>query len=245
MVALKVLNKRQLTQAKVVHQLQREVEIQSNLRHKNILRLYGYFYFYDETRIFLMLEFSCGGELYKRLTRVVEENAKAGRPGAFSEAQAAKYTLQIAQALHYCHTKNVIHRDIKPENILVGGDGELKIADFGWSVHSAASRRKTMCGTLDYLPPEMVRGKGHNYQVEVWSVGVLLYELLDGNPPFEADGNNATCRRIAKVDLAFPSHFSAGAKALIRLLLHADPARRLPLDRLQGHPFMVRALAKC
>ena len=239
-VALKVLNKKQLTQAKVVHQLQREIEIQSNLRHKNILRLYGYFY--DETRIFLILEFSSGGELYKKLTKVVEDNGKTGRPGAFDEKQAAKYALQIAQALHYCHTKNIIHRDIKPENLLVGGDRHLKIADFGWSVHTAPSRRDTMCGTLDYLPPEMIRGKGHNYQVDVWSVGVLLYELLDGNPPFEADGNKATYRRIVKVDLKFPSHFSADAKDLIRALLQEDPSKRLPLPELAKHPFMMRVL---
>ena len=76
----------------------------------------------------------------------------------------------------------------------------------------------------------------------MWSVGVLLYELLDGNPPFEADGNNATFRRIVKVDLAFPSHFSADAKDLIRALLQEDPSKRLPLPELAKHPFMMRVL---
>ena len=231
-VALKVLKKDQLLKARVDHQLQREIEIQSHLRHPNILRLFGYFY--DEKRIYLILEFAVQGELYKKL-------AKATR---FDERTAAKYTLQLAQALDYCHSKHVIHRDIKPENLLIGADDRLKIADFGWSVHTAVSRRKTMCGTLDYLPPEMIRGQGHNHQVDVWSLGVLLYELLAGDPPFEADGNKATYRRIVKVDLQFPPYFAEDAKDLISKLLVKEPSLRLPLPRVAQHPFLQRVLAE-
>eukprot|EP00937_MAST-01D_sp_MAST-1D-sp2_P005104 g5104.t1 len=232
-VALKVLKKAQLEKANVVHQLQREIEIQSHLRHRNILRLYGYFY--DADRIYLILEYALGGELYKQLQK---------SDNGLDEKTAAKYTFEVAQALHYCHTKHVIHRDVKPENLLVGSDDRIKIADFGWSVHTAASRRKTMCGTLDYLPPEMVKGRGHNFQVDVWSVGVLLYELLDGNPPFEAEGNTATYRRIARVDLKFPPHFSSDARDLIGRLLQKEPAKRMPLPELAGHPFMRRVLGE-
>jgi len=81
------------------------------------------------------------------------------------ERQSAQYILELSQALSYCHTKHVIHRDIKPENLLIGHNGELKIADFGWSVHAPTSRRNTLCGTLDYLPPEMVEGREHDEQV--------------------------------------------------------------------------------
>lgn len=90
----------------------------------------------------------------------------------------SQYIKSLAGALQYCHTKHVIHRDIKPENLLLDLKGELKIADFGWSVHAPNSRRTTMCGTLDYLPPEMVEGKAHNETVDVWSLGVLMYEFL-------------------------------------------------------------------
>jgi aurora kinase len=92
----------------------------------------------------------------------------------------------IAHALRYCHTKHVIHRDIKPENLLLGLHGEVKIADFGWSVHAPNSRRRTLCGTIDYLPPEMVEGQDHDHAVDLWSLGVLTYEFLVGRPPFEA-----------------------------------------------------------
>ena len=100
----------------------------------------------------------------------------------FPEAVAAPYIQQMAQALLYLHSKHVIHRDIKPENLLLGLKGELKIADFGWSVHAPEARRQTLCGTLDYLPPEMVEGKEHGRHVDVWSLGVLCYEFLVGSP---------------------------------------------------------------
>ena len=142
-VAIKVLQKSQLLKAGVEHQLRREIEIQSHLRHRNILRMYGYFY--DSKRIYLILEYSPGGELYKKLTT----------KGRFSDETSARYISDLSEALDYCHQKHVIHRDIKPENLLVGAYGELKIADFGWSVHAPTSRRNTLCGTLDYLPPEI------------------------------------------------------------------------------------------
>ena len=104
----------------------------------------------------------------------------------------------------------VIHRDIKPENLLLDVKGDLKIADFGWSVHAPSSRRATMCGTLDYLPPEMVVGDSHDEKVDLWSLGVLLYEFLCGKPPFETASHQETYQRIVKVDLKFPTHVSAG-----------------------------------
>jgi len=186
-VALKVLHKTQLCASHVEHQLRREIEIQSHLRHPNILRLYGYFY--DNTRVFLILEYAALGELYKELQRAKR----------FSERRSATYIASLARALIYCHKKHVIHRDIKPENLLVGIKGELKIADFGWSVHAPNSRRQTLCGTLDYLPPEMVEGRDHDYAVDVWSLGVLAYEFLVGTPPFEAEGHSETYKRILRV----------------------------------------------
>jgi len=226
-VAIKAIKKKQLLKAGVEHQLRREIEIQTHLRQKNILRMYGYFF--DEKRIYIILEFAPGGELYKQLTA----------RGHFSEATTSRYISDLSTALAYCHAKHVIHRDIKPENLLIGQRGEIKIADFGWSVHAPSSRRTTLCGTLDYLPPEMVEGRDHDLTADVWSLGVLCYEFLVGSPPFEAEGYRATYRRISSVDLRFPSIVSPGARDLISRLLVKEQAKRMKLTDLPKHPWIV------
>jgi serine/threonine protein kinase len=145
--------------------------------------------------------------------------------------------------LNYCHSKHVIHRDIKPENLLLGAYGEIKIADFGWSVHAPTSRRNTLCGTLDYLPPEMVEGREHDENVDVWCLGVLLYEFLTGAPPFEAEGHSATYRRISRVDLVFPRGVAEDAQDLIRKLLVKEPNKRMCLRNVPKHPWILRNTA--
>jgi aurora kinase, other len=225
--ALKVLFKEELLSNKVEHQLRREIEIQAHLRHPNILRLYGYFY--DETRVYLILEFAAQGELYKLLK-------KAGR---FDEKQSAVYIRDLTRALSYCHKKHVIHRDIKPENLLVGLNGELKIADFGWSVHAPNSRRETLCGTLDYLPPEMIEHQPHDANVDVWSLGVLMYEFMVGTPPFEAEDARTTYTKISKVEMEFPAYMSMEARDLISKLLVHDPQNRIKLDDVLSHPWIT------
>ncbi|KAL4069999.1 kinase-like domain-containing protein [Scleroderma yunnanense] len=228
-VALKCLYKSEIVQSRVEKQIRREIEIQQNLRHPNVLRLYGYFH--DEKRIFLMLEFAGQGELYKQLSK----------KGCFTERRSSRYIDQMADALQYLHSKHVIHRDIKPENLLLGINGELKIGDFGWSVHAPGNRRKTLCGTLDYLPPEMVEGKEHNEKVDYWALGVLTYEFLVGCPPFEDKSSvNATYRRIAKVDLKIPPHVSLEARDLISKLLKHNPEDRIPLSEVSRHPWIVK-----
>lgn len=231
-VALKVLSKSQLLKSGVEHQLRREIEIQAHLRHRHILRMYGYFY--DNKNIYLILEYSPGGELYKKLTA----------RGRFSERTSALFISDLSMAMKYCHSKHVIHRDIKPENLLLGANNEVKIADFGWSVHAPTSRRNTLCGTLDYLPPEMVEGREHDEQVDTWALGVLLYEFLVGSPPFETESHSATYRRIQRVDIRWPPApgLPEDAKDLISKLLKKDPRQRLPLECVPKHPFVLRCL---
>ncbi|KAF9274728.1 hypothetical protein BGZ68_000415 [Mortierella alpina] len=205
-VAMKVIHKADLMKANMEHQLRREIDIQSNLKHKHILRLDTFFH--DKTKVYLVLEYAPLGELYKKLRKVEK----------FSESQSSKYIYQLTTALSYLHRKNVIHRDIKPENILVGLDGELKISDFGWSIHTpATSRRSTFCGTLDYLPPEIVEGRYHTKHIDQWSLGILCYEFLVGKPPFEdlEGGRDGTYKLIAAGELFFPDHVSSEARDLI------------------------------
>jgi len=230
--ALKILYRDQLKKANIEHQVKREIQIQYYLRHKNILKLHGYFF--DKRRIFIILEYAKGGELYKHL--------KAKK--RFDEDTAAKYIMSLASALDYIHQHNVIHRDIKPENILLDRNGNLKLADFGWAVHTPLHRRTTVCGTLDYLAPEIVLGKHHDKKVDNWSLGVLTYEFIVGRPPFEADGDKATYLRIKAGELHFPSHVSSAAEDFIRCLLQRDPSRRMNLSEIPTHPFIKKVNLK-
>ncbi|KAM7472124.1 hypothetical protein LguiA_010307 [Lonicera macranthoides] len=228
-VALKVIFKKQIEKYRLHHQLKREMEIQTSLRHPNVLRLFGWFH--DDERIYLILEYAHGGELYRQLRK----------HGHLSEKQAATYISSLTQALACCHEKGVIHRDIKPENLLLDHEGVLKIADFGWSVQSR-SKRHTMCGTLDYLAPEMVENKAHDYAVDNWTLGILCYEFLCGSPPFEAESQADTFKRIMKIDLNFPStpQVSAEAKNLITRLLVKDSSKRLSLRKIIEHPWIIK-----
>nr|XP_045615315.1 protein kinase C-like isoform X1 [Procambarus clarkii]XP_045615323.1 protein kinase C-like isoform X1 [Procambarus clarkii] len=228
LLALKVLFKSVLTKAGISHQVRREAEIQSHLKHPNILRMFGYFH--CEKRVYLILEYARYGELYKVLCSQPDKR--------FTEHQAANYIVQLVSALKYCHSKKVIHRDIKPENILISTNGLLKIADFGWSVHSPNERRTTLCGTLDYLPPEMIEGRKYDEKVDIWSLGVLCFEFISGKPSFEATTETETFRRIARVDIRFPSFFSEEVQDLICKLLRYNPKERLSLDAIMEHPWI-------
>ncbi|KAF2902762.1 hypothetical protein ILUMI_03427 [Ignelater luminosus] len=228
-VALKTLLKKELVKGRVERQVLREIEIQSHLKHPNILELLTFFH--DDFRIYIVLEFAGKGELYKHL--------KQSPGGHFNEHLSAKYIYQVADALNYCHQNKVIHRDIKPENLLLSIDDDIKLADFGWSVHAPSLRRDTMCGTLDYLPPEMVEGKAYGKYVDNWCLGILCYEFLVGNPPFESKSNNETYKRIQRVDIKYPSHLSTGAIDLISRLLRRTSNNRITLEGVMQHQWVV------
>lgn len=174
--ALKVLSKNQIVSLNLVSQLQNEIQILVRCNHPNIIKLYGAFE--DQSYVYLLMELASGGTLYKKL----EASKK------FTEKQTADYMTDIVRAVHYLHTMNppIIHRDLKPENVLVI-DGALKIADFGWS-NVTADIRNTYCGTPEYLAPEMIRGTGHSEKLDIWTLGVMMYEMLHGNPPFTPSG---------------------------------------------------------
>jgi len=196
-VALKAIKKSSLIRQSNEYLLRREIEIHSHLLHKHILQFYGWFC--TEKRIYLILEIAPKGELMDQLLE-----------GGFKEEKVSKYMFQMISAVRCCHRMNVMHRDLKPENILVDLDGNLKLADFGWAAHvdpaaaerNAAkttndsvsssnpnfkylsTRRKTFCGTLDYLSPEICRHEWYGKAVDVWCLGVFCYELATGGPPF-------------------------------------------------------------
>ena len=174
----------------------------------------------------------------------------------FSEAIAAKYTRDVAAGLDYLHAQHVIHRDLKPENLLLTRDDRVKIADFGWSVMTPSGRSTTLCGTLDYLAPEMANKQPHDKHLDTWTLGVLCYEFIHGVPPFEEtngtqkEAQKETMKRIKAVDVRFPRHLarhphvlvglSAEARSLIELFLKLEPTERYPLGHVPTHAWIVQ-----
>ncbi|XP_012234834.1 aurora kinase B [Linepithema humile] len=229
MVALKTLYKVELVKGRVEKQVMREIEIQTHLKHPHILQLLTYFH--DKKRIYLVLEFAAKGELYKELKRQPNER--------FSEHLSAKYTYQVADALEYCHKNDVIHRDIKPENLLLTYDGDIKLADFGWSVHAPSSKRNTLCGTLDYLPPEMVLGQTYDIYVDHWCLGILCYEFLTGQPPFLSNSTQETYTKIKSLNIQWPEHIKPGAKDLISKLIKKKSTERISMMEVKKHPWIL------
>jgi serine/threonine protein kinase len=240
---LKYLEKKQLQRNNVEHQLQRRIEIQSNLSHPHIMSLYGYFW--DRRQVYLMLEIAPGGELYKALRRQVNINREAAPliEKGFSERKAAPWIYQLSSALHYCHGKHVIHRDIKPEHLYLGLDNELLIGGFKWAIYAPNSRCTTLCGTLDYLAPEMIQASNddrYDNGVDLWAVGVLTYELLVGKPPFEEETCKATYKRISDVDVQFPDFVGPLARGFIRSFLVKKSSRRMPLLQVPSSPWIQK-----
>jgi len=228
-VALKMMFKSELVKEHMEHQVRREIEIQTHLDHPNILKLLTYFW--DEKKIYLILEFAQEGELFKVLNSQPHKR--------FDEPTAAFYLRQVAEALRYCHSQSVIHRDIKPENLLLFSHHVVKLADFGWSVHAPSKCRKTMCGTIDYLPPEMIDSQTYNEYVDNWCLGVLCYEFLCGSPPFESLEQAETFRKIRAVMYSFKPNMSESARSLISKLLVKLPKGRLSLTNVINHPWIL------
>lgn len=181
--------------------------------------------------MYLLMEYPVNGELYKLL--------KARGP--LNDILASHYIYQMADALDFMHQRNIMHRDVKPENILIGFNNIIKLTDFGWSIISPrGTKRKTLCGTIDYLSPELLTSREYDDKVDVWALGVLAYELVANSPPFEEDSKDLTCKRIVRGDLRFPETVSSDAKDLISKLLRHRPKDRISLRDVKRHPWIMK-----
>lgn len=229
--ALKTIKKSDVLEGNLIDQVEREIEVQKSLKHRNVLRLYQHFE--DQDSVFLLLEYCAKGELYQIM------RTRKGR--RFPEPLACKYFCQVVDGLRYLHSKKIIHRDIKPENLLVNDKDQVKIADFGWCA-VLQGERTTFCGTLDYLAPEMIRGSGHDHTLDLWGLGVLLYEMVAGKPPFQSTNHGQLISKILHLDLRPNPQMSEQLVGLVRAMLRKEPAERLPLDRVMLHPWVLQNL---
>ena len=225
--AIKVINKESIVKQKMVEQTNREIEIMYKLDHPHIIKLYSHFE--DDEDFCLIMQMASKGQLYtiiKRLKRL-------------DQRTAAQYMREVISAIKYLHTRNppIIHRDIKPENILLDQEGRCKLADFGWSNFEEGNKfRDTYCGTPEYLAPEMVTKSGHNESVDIWALGVLLFEMLTGRTPFNYTGDRIQLfNNIKTLRIVWTDDFPQLAKDLVGRILRLNPKDRLTLDQMINH----------
>lgn len=212
--ALKVLNIQDLVRLKQVEHVKNEKAILQTVNHPFIVNMM--WHHKDSTFLYMLFEYICGGELFSYLRST----------GKFPLPTAVFYASEIVSALSYLHSLSVVYRDVKPENLLLDRDGHLKITDFGFS-KKLVDRTWTLCGTPEYLAPEIILGKGHNRAVDWWALGILLYEMLAGHPPFFDDNPFGIYEKILNGQFQFPRHIDGSARDLIKKLLVADRTRRL------------------
>ena len=163
----------------------------------------------------MLFEYICGGELFSRLRK----------EGRFSNDIALFYTTEIVLVFEYLHQKGISYRDLKPENLLIDRQGHIKITDFGFAKY-VQDRTYTLCGTPEYLAPEIIQSKGHGMPVDWWALGILIYEMIAGFPPFYDESPFGIYQRILSGRIEFGRVFNYKAKDLIKKLLQGSPRRR-------------------
>jgi serine/threonine protein kinase len=197
--------------------VKREISLHKDLVHRNVVRFYTHFE--DEQFVHIILE-NCG---LKSLLHVLKHRK------ILTEPEVRYYMLQICEGVRYIHNHDILHRDLKLGNMFLTSDMVVKIGDFGLATRRGAEKSSTLCGTPNYIAPEVLAKKGHGLEADVWALGCMMYAMLVGTPPFETKSLNATYEKIARNDYRVPAdHVSALAEQFIRKLLH-------PIANERGH----------
>ena len=216
--------------------IQREIDIHIRITHPRIIKLYSFLE--DKYNYYLALEYAPKGNLYQYIQK------KKGMP----ETEAFKYFIQVASAIYFLHKNGYIHRDIKPENILIDNNFDIKLCDFGWCVSIEKGERTTFCGTYEYMAPEMVNDEFYDMGIDIWSLGVLLYEMIHGYSPFRAHNNFVQDAKSAQVEIflniknnkyTIDKEMSEECIDLITKLLTTDTKKRIKIGDIFTHPWVV------
>lgn len=212
--AMKVLKKADVVKMKQVEHTINEKNTLENIQFPFMVNMLGSFQ--DSRNLYLVLEYISGGELFTFLRR----------SGRFPNHVARFYAAEVTLAFEYLHSKNVVYRDLKPENLLLDSHGHIRITDFGFAKLIPENITWTLCGTPDYLAPEIIQSKGYGKAVDWWALGILIYEMVAGHPPFFDDDHTKLYEKILQCKPKFAAHFDPLAKDLVKKLLTPDLTKR-------------------
>ncbi|CAB4068705.1 RPS6KA [Lepeophtheirus salmonis] len=212
--AMKVLKKATLRFRDRVR-TKKERDILAEIEHPFMVKLY--YAFQTEGKLYLILDFLRGGDLFTRLSKEI----------MFTEEDVKFYLAELALALIHLHSLGIIYRDLKPENLLLDSNGHIAVTDFGLSKETIEDKAYSFCGTVEYMAPEIVNRKGHSFAADWWSFGILMYEMLTGQLPFHGENRKETMSQILKAKIGMPEYLSPEAQSLLRVLFKRNPAHRL------------------
>ena len=231
--AIKAIDKRNTTNIQEKPYFRREIEIMYRIHHPNVVKLFGHFE--DNTYCYFIMEYIQGGNIYS----YVPKNGIR----KISTQQVASIIKDVISATYFLHNMipPIIHRDIKPENVLLGSGMQAKLTDFGWSNYMQGEyKRTTVCGTPIYLAPEMISNSGHDEKVDIWCIGVLLFELMTGVQPWKGTDVNTVKMNISRLNINWPKNMDKKARDLISKILKYYPYERISLENMLMHPFFTQ-----
>jgi len=229
--AVKVIPKKNLIKSRAKQKLISEIKIHKSVHHENIVNFEHYFE--DAENVYILIEL-CPNQTLNDLLK---------RRKRLTELEVQYYVLQIVKALKYLHKLKIIHRDLKLANLFLSENMQLKLGDFGLAtkLEFEGEKKRSLCGTPNYIAPEILEGKsGHSFEVDIWSIGVCIYILLIGKPPFETNNRKETYKRIRERNFTFPQNevISNPARELIENILVLQPYKRPSLDEILKSDFM-------
>ena len=231
--AIKAIDKKNKTNIEERPYFRRELEVMYKIHHPNVVKLFGHFE--DSNYCYFIMEYISKGNVYNLLT--------LDKKKQLSTKLVATIMKDVISAAYFLHNMNppIIHRDIKPENVLLNDGIVAKLTDFGWSNYIQEEKeRKTVCGTPIYLAPEIIKEQGHDERVDIWCIGVLLFELITGKVPFHGPDIESLKSNILHLKIVWPKEMNPDAKDLISKILKLDPNQRLPLEDMLKHPFFLK-----